>query len=331
MTGHTRTSKHDLVIPQTMEAAALDRFGPPHVLKNRMLPVPKPGPGQVLIAVHAAGVGVWDQLMRNGSWQPQGNVPLPIVIGTDAAGTVAEIGHGVTNFSVGDRVFAWGYGGFYAEYVRVNADAVGFMPEGLSYVQAAAASASGLTALQGVDDILKIRSGESLLIMGGSGSMGTLAIQFAKHRGAHVLVTASGAEAQHLVRSLGADVVLDARDRNSLPHLEKLFPSGVDAAFVLGSGPTLERYLDHVRPGGRIAYPYGAEPQPGPRPQIRVVGYNLEAGPKEMHRMTHVASEIHLQVPIAAAYPLEDAAQAHERLEQGHILGKIVLRTKLDV
>lgn len=331
MKSRSETATHGSALPTRMEAAALERFGPPNVLEAMTLPVPTPGPGQVLIAVHAAGVGVWDQLMRNGSWQPQAQSRPPVVIGTDAAGIVVDVGQRVTGVSIGERVFAWGYGGFYAEYVAVDAGAVGVIPKQMDFLEAAAASASGLTTLQGLYDILHVKAGDTLLIMGGSGSMGTLAIQFAKHQGARVTATASGKEAQQLVYELGADVVLDSRHKDGLIQLRNFAPDGVDAALVLGAGPTLEQYLDFVRPGGRIAYPYGASPEPRQRSGIRVVGYNLEAGPKEMVRMTRLSTETNLRVPIAAVYPLAQAAEAHERLEAGHVLGKIVLRTRLDV
>jgi NADPH:quinone reductase len=316
-------------VPPTMEATVVDRFGPPNVLRPRRIAVPRPGPKQVLIALHAVGVGVWDIQLRDGSWQPQGDATSPALIGTDGAGIIVEVGDQVSGFSLGDWVYAYGLGGFYAEYVAVDAIHVGHMALHLNFLEAAAASATGLTTLQGLDDVLKVSVGDTLLIIGASGAMGTLAVQFAKLRGARVIATASGREARDLVLGLGADGVLDIRSQDGLKQLQELAPTGVDVSFVLGAGPTLETYLSAVRIGGRIAFPYGVNPEPQRRPGISVVGYNVEAGPQELARLTQSSADARLRVPIAAVYPLAEASKAHERLEQGHTLGRIVLRTDL--
>ncbi len=192
-------------VPDTMRAAAIDRFGPPEALTLHTLPVPAPGAADVLIAVHAAGVGVWDAMVRDGSWQPAGAPRFPYVLGTDGAGIVAAKGPRVRRFRVGDRVYGCRIeGGFYAEYVAVDAANVGRVPEHLDFLAAGAAPVTGLTALAGIET-LRLRKGESVLIFGASGAVGTVAVQLAKLRGARVLATATGPEAQSLVRDLGAD------------------------------------------------------------------------------------------------------------------------------
>jgi NADPH2:quinone reductase len=230
-------------VPAIMEAAAINEFGPPSAVRTQRVPVPEPKDTQVLIEVHAAGVGVWDSLMREGLWQPNGYSTPPIVLGTDGAGVVVKVGDLVTSFSMGDRVYAYGFGGFYAEYVAVEASRVGRIPDHLNFLEAAAASVTGLTTLQGLDDVLRLVPGEKLLIMGASGAMGTLAVQFAKHRGASVIGSASGKEAQRLVHDLGADSVFDARHEDGLKQLKEIASSGLDAAFVLGSSEALEECL----------------------------------------------------------------------------------------
>src|ERR1700757_5075756 len=139
-----------LVDGLTMKAAAIDRFGPPRVLKLHTLAVPRPGPRQVLIAVYAAGVGVWDADVRSGSWRPYGRPKFPLVLGTDGAGVVVAKGGRGRNFQNGDRVWAYHYanpkGGFYAEYIAVDADHVGSVPRGLDPKEAGAGATTGLTA-----------------------------------------------------------------------------------------------------------------------------------------------------------------------------------------
>lgn len=197
-----------------MKAAAIDRFGPPEVLTLHKVPVPEVRPGEVLIALHAAGVGVWDGDIRGG-WWPEGKPKFPLVLGTDGSGIVVAKGSRVRRFEIGDQVWAYDFinpkAGFYAEYVAVNTQHVGPAPKHLDLLHLGAAAVTGLTALQGIDDHLRVRRGETVLIFGVTGAVGTLAIQFAKRRKARVIATASGREATTLVRSLGADGGFDPR------------------------------------------------------------------------------------------------------------------------
>ena len=189
-------------LPKTMRASAIDRFGPPEVLTIRELPLPAVETNEVLIALHTAGVGSWDADIRDG-WYPEGKPRFPLVLGTDGSGTVAAVGSRIRRFKPGDRVYAYSWnnpkGGFYAEYVAVVADKVGSVPRRLDLKQAGAIPTTGLTALQGIDDTLHVKKGETVMIHGASGGVGTLAVQFAKLRGARVLAIASGEDGVALV------------------------------------------------------------------------------------------------------------------------------------
>jgi NADPH:quinone reductase-like Zn-dependent oxidoreductase len=316
-----------------MTAAAIDRFGPPSVLEPHVLPVPEVGPREVLIQMYAAGVGVWDTEARDGSWRPWGKNPkFPLVIGTDGAGVVAAKGAAVRRFALGDRVWAFHVanpkGGFYAEFAAVDAACAGHMPQLLGWIEAGAGAVTGLTALQGIDRELRLKAGETVLILGASGAVGSLAVQFAKLRGARVLGTATGPHAQRLVRRLGADAVLDARADDFIDRLIDHAPDGLDALLAFGGGAPFTHALEHVRGGGRAAYPNGVEPVPKPRKAIRMHAYDAEATPGQWERLGRAVVEANLRVIVAAAYPLTEAAQAHERLEQGHVLGRIALRVR---
>lgn len=319
-------------IPETMNAIALDEFGPAQVLTLHTLPVPLPGPTEVLIELHAAGVGVWDASVRDGSWKPIPRPKFPLVPGTDGAGVVVLRGSRVRRFNVGDRVWAYHYanlkGGFYAEYVAVDAAHVGKMPRRLDWLQAGAGATTGLTALQGIDDALHVGPKDVVLIFGGTGAVGTLAIQFAKRHRAKVIATASGSDGTELVRKLGADGVFDARSSDAAEKLRELAPDGLDAALVLIGSETLEACLDLVHPNGRIAYPNGVWPEPHKRRKIQLIAYNAEPGLREFERLEQAAAQARLTVPIAEMFPLDQAAQAHERLQQGHVLGRIVLKIR---
>jgi NADPH2:quinone reductase len=317
------------VIPDTMIAAAIDRFGPPEVLTPHTLPVPEVGPTEILIQMHAAGVGMWDTKIRDGTWAPK-NVRFPLVLGTDGAGIVAAKGARVRRFEVGDRVWAYSYmnpkGGFYAQFVVVDGHNAGHAPAELDLMHAGTACVTAMTALQGIDDHLRVRAGDLVLIFGASGAVGTHAVQFAKRRGATVVGTATGSDAQRLVRRLGAEAVIDARDPTALTQLEELAPRGLAAVLALAGGNALEGCIDLVRDGGRVAYPDGVEPPPRQRRNIEVIEYDAVPGPREFTKLAQAVVDAHLRVPIPAAFPLERASDAHQRVEQGHVLGRVGLR-----
>lgn len=315
-------------LPTSMSAAAIDRFGPPSAITLHTLPVPRPGPREILVALDAAGVGSWDESIRDGSWKPAGRTKFPLVLGTDGAGIVVAKGARVRRFRLGDR--AYGYAaeaGFYAEYVAIDEREAGHVPRRLDLLQAAGGAVTGLTALQGIDGALHVRRGETVLIFGASGAVGTLAVQFAKRRGARVLATASGRTAAALVRRLGADAVVDARSRGLADRLRALTPDGIDAVLALAGGDELERCLDFLRDRGRIAYPNGIDPEPKPRRGFRIRSYDAVAGPREFAELGRAADRARLRVPIAARYPLAAAAAAHRR-QRRRVIGRIVLRIR---
>jgi NADPH:quinone reductase len=319
-------------IPKTMLAAALDRFGRPKVLKMHVLPVPEVGPSEVLIAVHTAGVGSWDGDMREGWWPDSKRPTMPLVLGTDGSGTIAAVGSRVRRFRPGDTAYSYSFanpeGGFYAEYVAVAADNVGRRPRVLSLKEAGVIPATGLTALQGIDDVLEVRRGEAVVIHGASGAVGSLALQFAKMRGARVLATASGRDGIAFVRRLGADAAADGRHDDLKAAALEFAPEGVDAVLALAGGKPLTRLLDALRRGGRVAFPNGVEPAPRKRRGVKVNSYDAAPGVREFERLGRAVEAARLKPPIAASFPLGQAAKAHQRLANGHVLGRIVLRIR---
>jgi NADPH2:quinone reductase len=318
-------------VPEQMKAAVIDRFGPPSVFRIATVPVPALGPREVLIALYAAGVGFWDAKIRDGTWA-EGDEKFPLILGTDGAGVVAAVGRSVRRFAVGDRVWAYAYenpkGGFYAEYVAVDSEGVGLLPRRLDVVQGGAGAVTGLTALQGIDEHLGVRRGETVLIFGATGAVGTLAVQFADRKKAHVIGTASGRAAAALVEKLGAHVTFDARRPADLERLPELAPDGIDAVLATAGGDALERCLDLVKRGGRVAFPNGVEPPPKRRRSLELHAYDAEASRREWERLARAATEAKLKVPIAASFPLAQTAKAHARVEKGHVVGRIALRIR---
>jgi NADPH:quinone reductase len=260
--------RQTIALPHSMAAAAIEHFGPPDVLSLHVVPLPAIGAYEVLIALDTAGVGPWDTDIRAG-WYPEGKPQFPLVLGVDGAGTIAAVGSRVRRLKVNDTVYAYSWmnskGGFYAEYVAVAATKVARTPKRLGLEQAGAIATTGLTALQGIDDALHVKKGDRVIIHGGSGGVGTLAIQFAKFRGAHVLATGSGLDGVELVREMGADLAIDGKHEDIKEAARRFAPEGVDAILALARGDALERALEALKRGGRLAYPNGVEPAPKKR------------------------------------------------------------------
>lgn len=317
--------------PAEMEAVVIDEFGPPSVLELRDVPVPRPGPREVLVAVHAAGVGMWDAKIRDGTWA-EDDVRFPKILGTDGAGVIAEVGERVRRLNVGDRVWAYEYdnpkGGFHAGYAVVDMDHVGNLPSRLTMPQGGAGAATGLTALQGCVDHLELRRGETVMIFGASGAVGTLAVQFAaRYRRARVIAIAS-ADASRLLRKLGAEIVIDGRRHDAVDRIKEAAPDGFDAVLALAGSPVLNASIDLVKTRGRVAYPNGVEPAPRRRKRVRVIGYDADASPTAFAQLARVVDVAEVTVPIAKAFPLTQAATAHARVERGHVVGRIVLKIR---
>jgi NADPH:quinone reductase-like Zn-dependent oxidoreductase len=329
-TSYRSRQPSDVTIPVTMRAAAIDRYGGASQIAVREMPVPRPAGNEVLIRLESAGVGSWDASVRAGDVKTEHAFPL--VLGTDGAGVIADVGSRVKRFKRGDRVYAYVFdnpkGGFYAEYVAVSAKYVGHVPKVLDLERAGALTVVGLTALQGVDDTLRLRRGESVIVHGASGNVGMIAVQFAKWRGARVLGTASGPEGVAFVRDLGVGNVIDGKSDDIESAARAFAPDGLDAVIAFAGGDALIHCIDALKKGGRVVYPNGIEPAPRKRAHIRIRSYDAEASPEAFVRLNRAVVAAKLRVPIHATLPLEQVAKAHQLVEKGHVLGKIVLTTR---
>jgi NADPH:quinone reductase-like Zn-dependent oxidoreductase len=297
-----------------VKAARFSRFGGPEVLEIVDLPDPHPGPGQVRIAVRAAGVNPSDWKKRQGLMDPE----LPQAMGYEAAGVVDELGTGVADAAVGDRVFGFSAEeGTQAELAVLSYYAP--IPPSLDFAGAAALSAAIETATRALDQ-LGVGSGSTLLINGASGSVGSAAVQLAVVRGARVIGTASPANHEYL-RSLRAEPV--AYGQGLAGRVRALAPGGVDLALdVAGSG----------------VLPELIELAGGPEHVVTVADFSgaQEYGVRFSHgdtgRAVHVLAEIgeliesgRFSLPVAQTFPLAEVAEAHRVSEDGHVRGKLVL------
>lgn len=315
----------------TMRAAALDRFGGVENLQVKQLPVPEPGPDEVLLHVESAGVGVWDPLEREGEFAKMfGATPtFPYILGSDGAGTVAAVGAQVNRFKEGDHAYALALinpkGGFYAEYAVVKADNVSPIPKKLSVEQAGVMPSDALTALRGLDEILKLKKGESLMVFGAGGGIGHLAVQLAKRIGARVFAVASGDDGVALAARLGADAVANGRKEDVEAAVRAFAPDGLDAALITAGGETTDRALRAMKSNGRVAYPNGVRPAPKAPSGVKVQDYDVEPTPEQIEKLNRLIESGPFEVHIARTFPLDKAADAHRELDK-HYLGKLALR-----
>jgi NADPH:quinone reductase len=318
---------------RTMQAVVMDRFGGIETLTVRTLPVPQPGPEEVLIRLEATGIGSWERGEREGHYAAYLGAPtFPYILGWEGAGTVAALGEGVGRWRVGDRVYATSFpkkggsgGGFYAQYATAQAEYVAPIPGGLTLQQAAAMGWDALTALAGLDETLRIQPGETLLIFGASGGVGHLAVQLAKRLGARILAVASGDDGVALAKRLGADTVVDGRNEDALAAARAFAPAGLDAALLTAGGTTADRTLAAVREAGRIAYPKGVTPAPDAPPGLRITAYDAIRGPDAAAKLDRLIASGPFDVHVARSFTLEQIADAHRMLET-HVIGKLVLR-----
>jgi NADPH2:quinone reductase len=315
----------------TMRAAALDQFGGIETIQMKTLPVPELGPDEVLLHVESAGVGVWDPYEREGEFAKMfGTKPrFPYVLGSDGAGTVAAVGERVRNLKEGDRAYALALtnpkGGFYAEYAAVKAENASPIPRKLSVEQAGVMPVDALTALRGLDEILQVKQGESVMVFGAGGGIGHLAVQLAKRMGARVFAVASGEDGAALAKRLGADAVADGRKDDVEAAARAFAPDGVDAALVTAGGEATDRALRAMRDNGRVAHPNGVMPPPKARPNVKVQSYDGEPNPKQIEKLNRLIESGPFEVHVARTFPLDKAAEAHRELDN-HYLGKLALR-----
>jgi NADPH:quinone reductase-like Zn-dependent oxidoreductase len=297
-----------------MKAVRFSRFGGPEVLEIVELPDPHPGPGQVRIAVRAAGVNPSDWKKRQGLMDEE----LPQTLGYEAAGVVDELGEGIADVAVGDRVFGLSEAGAaQAELAVLSYYAP--IPPSLDFPEAAALPAAIETATRALDQ-LGVASGSTLLVNGASGIVGSAAVQLAVARGARVIGTASPANHDYL-RSLGAEPVAYGAGLGG--RVRALAPDGVDLALDVAGSGVLPELIELAGGTGHIvtlADFTGA----------REHGVRFSSG--DAGRAVHALSEIgeliesgHFSLPVAQTFPLAEVAQAHRVGEQGHARGKLVL------
>jgi NADPH:quinone reductase-like Zn-dependent oxidoreductase len=332
-----------------MRALVFTRYGGPDTMAFRDISKPAPGPGEVLIQVYAAGLNPVDFKMREGELRVIYRQRRPIIAGNELSGVVVAKGSRVTRLAEGDRVFTRvdkRVLGAFAEFAVVREDLVAKMPSSVDFATAAGVPLAGLTALQALRDELRMTSGQNLFISGGSGGVGTFAIQLGKWLGAHVATTAS-ARGEALVRRLGADVVVDY----TREQFEQVLHD-YDGALDLIGGDTLVKTFGILKRGAKVVSIAGV-------PEPQTAREDLQAGPAlaalfwaaswsirrlarkhgvayryllmhpngvELSELAQLIDQRKLEVVIARVFPFAQIVNAFAYLEQGHAQGKVVVQ-----
>lgn len=310
-----------------MRAIVITAFGGPDRLTLVHMPVPTPGPNEVLIRVQAAGVGLWDVKAREGRVIIQGQ-HFPLILGWESAGIIEQVGENVMEFHPGDAVISYTYRagiGHYAEYVSAPTDLVALAPSSVDASHAAALPVNGLTAYQTITEALSLRAGETLLITGAAGGTGTLAVQLAARLGAHVIATASAANRDYLF-ALGASQVIDYRQTNVVAEVRAVHPEGIDAVLDCVGGETAAQSLETLRDGGRLVSIVDLQQVKPSRNISTDLVYVREDG-QQLAKLSRLVDAGELTLQLDHIFPLEEARRAHERIEERHNRGKIVLST----
>jgi NADPH:quinone reductase-like Zn-dependent oxidoreductase len=300
----------------------IHRFGGPDELRVDEVEASMPDASQVLVSVKAASVNPVDFKIRNGQYPAVKEDRLPYTLGRDVSGIVEKCGAQASQFKIGDDVVGMvGIGGGgYADTVVLDEAAIAHKPRDIDHVHAAAIPLAGQTAWQGLFRYGQLKAGQSVLIHGGSGGVGHLAVQFAKAKGARVFTTVS-TDKLEFARSLGADVVIDYKTQRFEDLAREL-----DMVFDLIDGETRERSWRLLKKGGVLVSTLtGPSQQTAERYGVRALRYTVEADGKELDQILGLVASGKVKPYVQKTYPLQDAAQALNAVERGDSVGKIVL------
>jgi NADPH:quinone reductase-like Zn-dependent oxidoreductase len=307
-----------------MKAAVVHEYGGPEVFKYEDVPRPEPKDDEVRVRVIAAGVNPVDAYVRQGMLAKRGLDKRPVIIGYDIAGVVEKAGATITKFKAGDAVYAYlpvMRGGGYAEYAVAKEDEMSLKPKNIDFEKAAAVPLAATTAWQALVDTAKLAKGQTVLIHGGSGGVGSFAVQIAKARGAKVIATAS-TENQDLLKQLGVDQLIDYTTTKFQDVVKD-----VDVVLNCVRAETLPPSYGVVKKGGIIVSitdePDAAECA---KHDIRCSRVGAHPDAKVLEELTRLIEANKVTPIVSQTFPLKDVTQAHQQIETHHTPGKIVLK-----
>ena len=307
-----------------MKAVRIHEYGGPEALKYEEAPRPDPGQSEVLVRVHAAGVNPIDWKIREGYLKQFVPLQLPFVPGLDVSGTVEQIGADSRGFAVGDAVYArtnMMRDGAYAEFVVIAASDLAKKPASLDHVHSAAVPVAALTAWEALfaESAMNLSAGQTVLIHGGAGGVGSLAVQLAKWRGAKVIATGS-ANNQTFLQQLGAEVVIDYGQQ----RFEEI-ARNVDGVLDAIGGETQTRSWTTLKRGGVLVSLLGP-PASAEAEAHGVKGVTVMMSPNRLDQIARLIDEGHLKITVSKIVPLSQARKAQDLSQAGHVRGKVVLQ-----
>jgi NADPH:quinone reductase-like Zn-dependent oxidoreductase len=307
-----------------LKAIRIHSYGGPEVLVYEDAPRPTPAAGEVLVKVHATALNPVDSSTRAGHLQGMVDFAFPFIPGLDLAGVVEAVGDDATTVAVGDAVYGHSNmmrQGAYAEYAVVSAGEIAPKPTSVDFVTAASVSLAGLTAWQGLFEVGGLQAGQTVLIHGAGGGVGSFAVQFALAKGARVLATA-GSDKIALLRELGVTEAIDY----TTTRFEDVVRD-VDVVFDTVRGDLAERSLGVLKSGGIYVTPAGQpDAEAASARGVRASGMLAQANPTHLTEIASLINAGKVKPVISKVLPLAEARQAHELLGAGHTCGKIVLR-----
>ncbi len=308
-----------------MKAAQINEYGTDVVVINRNVNTPEIASGKVLVKVHAAGVNPFDWKIREGYVPSTNNFSFPMTLGGDFAGTVMDVGEGVTLYRKGDHVYGSGLilsggSGAFAEFVLASEKLTALKPEKASYLEAAALPLAGVSAWDVLFDKMKLQKGQKILIHGGSGGIGSMAIQMAKYLGIHVATTARKDKSEYL-KTLGADEIIDYKDE---VFEEKL--KDYDAVFDTVGGETYKRSFQVLKKGGIIVSMLEQPDQElMDKYQVNAVGQSTRINSHQLKKLAELFDNGVVTVTIDKVFPLEETGPALEYQRTGSVKGKVAI------
>ncbi len=310
-----------------MKAAFFDEFDDPVQIKTGKLDKPEPGEGELLIRVEAAGVNPVDAAVAKGMLNEAIPANFPAIPGWDVAGTVEQRGHSARRFKEEDKVYAYARRpevehGTFAEYISLPESYVAERPEKLTAEEAGGIPLVGLTAYQALFDAAKLEGDETVLILGASGGVGSMAIQLANWKGARVIGVA-GSSNQKYMQKLGADKTIDYSKGDVGEAVNELAPDGVDVIFHCSRGDSLKQSADTLKENGRLISITNSNPDR--RDDVYFEYVFVEPNAVQLQHLAELADEGHLGVHVSKTYNLEETAEALGEIETLHTRGKIVI------
>lgn len=308
----------------TMKAVRIHEYGGPEVLKYEDAPRPEPGPDEVLIRVHAAGVNPVDWKVRAGYAKDRLKYTMPFIPGWDVSGVVESVGSGATRLKKGDEVYSRpdiSRDGSYAEYIVVKESEVALKPKSIDHVHAAAIPLAALTAWQALFDAGKLSADQTVLIHGAAGGVGSFAVQFAKLKGARVIGTASKKNHEFL-RSLGADETIDY----NTTKFEDVVRD-VDVVLDTITGETADRSYQVIKKGGiYVSVLMPPSQEKAAAHGVRCAHTFVQPNVEQLNEIAKLVDSGKLKLTIEKVFPLAEVRAAQESNATGHTRGKIVLR-----